>query len=427
MKERARKLMEKRESMINELLEALEILGYQVNGAITNSQPVVINKGKVVRVVEVKERIVKESDDVKVKELEAENHALKEMNNTLEDRLKEMEKAYDQLVKDLNNRCERIETLKEEINKLNETKKAIEDTKQYENAYCGECMECTDQEVMKNTNELKCTQCGQLWERFVDEEQPEEEPKTKKGADKVVKKQPKQKNFNTKGMIKCGENTGDDCVLFISKDVTGKKYYGQIRIDNYVRNFYWSCTSRYALVYGVTSKDSLVRATELIKMQVPKEERNKRDIEETHPVLPQWPGRYYYNELANDSFIYITTDNGYEEAEDNTIIYKGYYNNHAFVVRKDGEVFWRHYNYVFMKKPYEKTPSKGYDLNEMINGVSELIDKAVTHFERTEAAHAAKENKAKAKDIKSNTKDSKNTKDNADNSAADARDYSALL
>ena len=52
MKERARKLMEKRESMINELLEALEILGYEATDEITNVKPVVINKGKIVRVTE---------------------------------------------------------------------------------------------------------------------------------------------------------------------------------------------------------------------------------------------------------------------------------------------------------------------------------------------------------------------------------------
>ena len=168
MLERARKLMEKRESMINELLEALKVLGYESTGEITNTQPVVINKGKIVRVVE--ERTIDNTDHKRIEALEAENHALKEMNHTLEDRLEEMEKAYDQLAKDLQNRCERIEILKDEIDKLNKPEEIVEETKEYENAYCGECMECTDQEILKDTNELKCSQCGEVWERFVDEE-----------------------------------------------------------------------------------------------------------------------------------------------------------------------------------------------------------------------------------------------------------------
>ena len=186
-------------------------------------------------------------------------------------------------------------------------------------------------------------------------------------------------------------------------------------MNNQIRNFWWSCTNRKALVYGIEDLDSLTRATEIIKMAVPKEERNKRDIDDLHPALPQWEGRYYYNKLSDDAFAYVTTDYGYEEATEDSIIFKGYYNKHAFIVRADGEIFWRHYNYVFMKKPFESTPSKGFDAQAMANGVSELVEKAVKHFERSEAVFHAKENKKSTNDKTVDTTDSSDM------------DYSALL
>ena len=171
------------EGNIEDIIEAIDMLNEAVDSKLkdlvarrnmiltanktNNTNTIIINKGKVVKVTE--EKIIDNTNHERINTLEAENYALKEMNHALEDRLEEMEKAYDQLAKDLQNRCDRIETLKDEIDKLNETKKAVEDTKEYENVYCGECQEDTKQEIL-NTKELKCTVCGEVWERFVDEE-----------------------------------------------------------------------------------------------------------------------------------------------------------------------------------------------------------------------------------------------------------------
>lgn len=404
MLKRSREIMKERANLVKEIVKAINILKAEsevaeaLNISISNTNAA--SEEEIIRLTE---------------ELEAAKRTIEELNR----KAKEDEEYINSLRAENERHLNRIFDL---------TNPAVEDTKEYENVYCGECQEDTKQEIL-NTKELKCTVCGETWERFTEEEivETKEEPKpeTKKGADKkVTKKQSRQKSFDNKNMTKCGASEGEEEVVFITKDKANDRFYGQIRINNQIRNFWWSCTNRKALVYGIEDLDSLTRATEIIKIAVPKEERNKRDIDDLHPALPQWEGRYYYNKLNDDAFAYVTTDYGYEEATEDSIIFKGYYNKHAFIVRADGEIFWRHYNYVFMKKPFESTPSKGFDAEAMANGVSELVEKAVKHFERSEAVFHAKENKTKS------TKDIKNTNDKSmDNSTADSSDmdYSALL
>ena len=143
-----------------------------------------ITKGKIVKVVEEKivevekeiivEKEVKVTDD----KLKAENYALKETNHMLENRIKEYEKEIEQLRKENARHLDRLNqyATAEYEREIKAQEEAEEDNKQYEIAYCGSCYCDTKQEIVNNGAELKCTECGEYWERFTEEGEDTIEP-----------------------------------------------------------------------------------------------------------------------------------------------------------------------------------------------------------------------------------------------------------
>lgn len=379
MKEKARKIMEKRSMMIEELLETLEILGYKTNEITNNNaQPIIINKGKIVRVVE--------TNDEKIKELEKE--------------LKEEREYSKQKEEECKRHLDRIFALQETIDRLSKTK-------EYQTAYCGECQEDTKQEVLE-TNELKCTICGQQWERFTEETKTE----TKKGADKKVTKKETKVNHkvsNINKLVKCGHDEGENEVLFIEKRRDNKHlWYGQIRMNNEIRNFHWSNELPLPTVYGIENMESLKEANELIKTAVkaidPKELTKYNQVPD-HIDFGACKARHFYGALHQGAYIYMSPEMQVG-TNDNDVICKGYVCDHAFIIKRDGEVYWRHYNYIFSKKPFERTASKGYNTKQMLNDVQILFDKVEDQFTKEQSKHERKQVKKNTKeDNKDKTKE----------------------
>ena len=127
-------------------------------------------------------------------------------------------------------------------------------------SYCGSCNKETEQ--YRKGGEVVCLECGDSWELF-----EEDEYEVTDKFHNVPKQAPKtnHKVSNVKKLINCGPQEGEDAVLFVEKRKNNRHlWYGQIRLNNYVRNFHWSNELDMPVVYGVEVAASLKEARELI-------------------------------------------------------------------------------------------------------------------------------------------------------------------
>ena len=280
--------------------------------------------------------------------------------------------------------------------------------------YCGSC--CEDTKQYRKGSELICMECGEAWELITYEEY---EP-TNKFHKEEKKQEPKaapkanHKVSDVKKLINCGPSEGDNAVLFVEKRRDNKHlWYGQIRYNNQIRNFHWSNELPLAIVYGIESFADLKDANELIKDAVKKvspKELIKYDQVLDHADFGGCKARFYYGALEQGAFIYLTPE-AHDSDKETDIVAKGYTDKHAFIVRRDGEVFWRHYNYIFSKKPFESTPSKGFDIKLMCEDVDILFEAVCRKYDK-----AASEEARKAVKI---TNDNNNNSNNNDPMSAD--------
>lgn len=312
------------------------------------------------------------------KTLNAENELLEALGQQVVAANTELESAYDQLAKDYQNRCERIEDLKAEIELLKEENTTL---KQMANKYANELIK--EREVQEVKEETK------------------EQPKAK---EKVVR--------NNK-LINCGPSVGDNEVLFIEKRRNNLHlWYGQIRIDNEIRNFHWSNELQKPVVYGVASLASLATSNELIREAVKaidSKELTKYDMVPDHPDFGGFKARHYYGALEQGAYIYMTPA-AQEDGKEEDIVFKGYINKHAFVVWRNGEVRFRHYNYINMTKPFEKHASKGFNTEQMMKDIDTLANTVLEQFEKAASKtyrRNAVDNNATAQGTAQNTNDNK--------------------
>lgn len=374
MLNKARKLMEQRETMIADAREVLVVLGAEEMEAAVVTNKIVINKGKVVEVPVVKE-VVKEVEVPVVKEIVKE--VVKEVEVKVEDTatielLRETIKQNNVLINDMNKELEANELLLNEFREsMDEKIKMIHD-------------------LQKQIKELTAVK-----EQV--KEQPEQQPKTK---EQVVK------NYR---LVKCGPNAGEDEILFIEKRRDNLHlWYGQIRIDNVIRNFHWSNELQKPVVYGVESLNSLVKSNELIRQAVANidsKELTKYDmVPENDPGFGGYKARHYYGALSQGAYIYATPmiqpdENDLKDPKDTDIVFKGYVNKHAFVVWRNGEIRFRHYDYINSTKPFEKTPSKGFSAEQMAKDITALVEAVKTQFENAVAkAQSAQARRQHSKD-----------------------------
>ena len=363
MKEKARKLMEKRESMISELLETLEILGYEVSGATVRPVNVTINKGKIVKVTEEKivEKVVNTTDDAYVKKLEK---RVKTLSEAFQSSQEEYDNYVEQAVKESKRHLDRIYLLSDENAKLYAEIESLKEQLEKANATTTQQQQEVKKEVKEN-----------------------------------------HKVSSTNKLINCGPNTGENEVLFIEKRRDNiHLWYGQIRMNNYVRNFHWSNELPLPTVYGIENFESLKAANELIRAAVnsidPKELTKYNQV----PDLPEfgaYKARQFYGALEQGAYIYMSPEMQ-TGTKDDDVVCKGYVCDHAFILRRSGDVQWRHYNYINSKKPFESTPSRHYNEKQMMDDVQKLYDAVCKQYE-----------KAISKDERSNT--TKWTPDKNDN------------
>ena len=262
--------------------------------------------------------------------------------------------------------------------------------------YCGSC--CEETEQYRKGSELVCMQCGEAWELLTYEEYGltnEFHKEEKKQEPKKAPKTPKDnhKVSDVKKLINCGPSEGDNAVLFVEKRKDNKHlWYGQIRYNNQIRNFHWSNELPLAIVYGIESFADLKDANELIKeavKEVSPKELIKYDQVLDHADFGGCKARFYYDALEQGAFIYLTPE-AHDSDKETDIVAKGYTDKHAFIVRRDGEVFWRHYNYIFSKKPFESTPSKGFDIKLMCEDVDILFEAVCRKYDKAASKEARK-------------------------------------
>ena len=201
---------------------------------------------------------------------------------------------------------------------------------------------------------------------------------------KQKRTEPNHKVSDVTKLIKCEHQEGKDEVLFLEKRKDSKHlWFGQIRINNNIRNFSWSNELPLPVVYGIENMESLKTARDIIVEAVkavnPKE-LELYDAVPDDPAFGGFSGRFYYDRLSEGEFLYVSPVIDDEEGKPEDVICKGYINDHAFIIRRDLEIRWRHYNYVFKKQPFEMRPSKGYDEKEMRDALTELYKEAIIKF-----------------------------------------------
>lgn len=189
-----------------------------------------------------------------------------------------------------------------------------------------------------------------------------------------IKQEAKRQVKHNNKMIKCGKNEGDDEIVYIEKikdDI--HTWRGQIRLQNIVYNFHWSNELSLPVVYNVPDLSYVLVASDMIKKRVGVDECNKYDQLFTNvPELGSYGGRYYYDDLEKGSFIYMTPWFRIEKDEPE-VWFKGYTMDHAFVVFSDKRIYYRNVNYLFAKRPWESTVSKGYDTKEVRRSACRLM------------------------------------------------------
>lgn len=376
MLNKARKLMETRESMIADAREVLVVLGAEDMGTTIVRNEIVINKGKIVEVQTTKEvEVVKEVTKEIVKEVVIDNtdtetieflrETIKQNNEAMNDMNKEIKELKDELFGKELLLNEFRENMDEKIKMIHALEAQIE--------------------------ELKAV-------KTVVKEQPKQQPQVNQ---QVVKNQ---------RLVKCGPSQGENEILFIEKRRDNKHlWYGQIRIDNVIRNFHWSNELQKPVVYGVESLASLTISNELIRQAVANidsKELTKYDMVPDHPEFGGFKARHYYGALEQGAYIYMTPDAQAENGKDEDIVFKGYVNKHAFVVWRNGEIRFRHYDYINSTKPFEKTASKGFNTEALGKDIEMLAETVLAQYDKA-ASKAARQHS------KDNHVETQATNDNA--------------
>lgn len=213
-----------------------------------------------------------------------------------------------------------------------------------------------------------------------------EEAKTKKElnvkkATQEIKQEAKRQIKNNNKMVKCGKNEGNDEIVYIEKIKDDlHTWRGQIRLQNVVYNFQWSNELSLPVVYNAPELSFVLKANDMIKEKVGNNECEKYDQLFTDKwQLGNYGGRYYYDDLEKGSFIYMTPWFGIEKDE-SEVWFKGYTMDHAFVVFSDKRIYYRNVNYIFAKRPWETTVSKGYDTKEVRRSACKLMKLVIEQF-----------------------------------------------
>lgn len=213
-----------------------------------------------------------------------------------------------------------------------------------------------------------------------------EEAKTKKElnvkkATQEIKQEAKRQIKNNNKMVKCGKNEGNDEIVYIEKIKDDlHTWRGQIRLQNVVYNFQWSNELSLPVVYNVPELSFVLKANDMIKEKVGNNECEKYDQLFTDKwELGNYGGRYYYDDLEKGSFIYMTPWFGIKKDEPE-VWFKGYTMDHAFVVFSDKRIYYRNVNYIFAKRPWETTVSKGYDTKEVRRSACKLMKLVIEQF-----------------------------------------------
>lgn len=213
-------------------------------------------------------------------------------------------------------------------------------------------------------------------------------------ATQEIKQEARRQIKHNNKMIKCGKNEGDDEVVYIEKikdDIHA--WRGQIRLQNVVYNFHWSNELSLPVVYNVPDLSYVLIANDMIKERVGVNEYDKYDQLFTNvPELGNYGGRYYYDDLEKGSFIYMTPWFRVEKDEPE-VWFKGYTMDHAFVVFSDKRIYYRNVNYLFAKRPWETTVSKGYDTKEVRRSACRLMKLVIEQFDNYVNNNDKSENK----------------------------------
>lgn len=261
--------------------------------------------------------------------------------------------------------------------------------------------EIQETKPVKTTNTVKAeevkqeTKQEQKSESVVKEEVTEakKELNIEKATQEIKQEAKRQIKHNNK-MIKCGKNEGDDEIVYIEKikdDI--HTWRGQIRLQNVVYNFHWSNELSLPIVYNVPDLSYVLVASDMIKKRVGVDECNKYDQLFTNvPELGNYGGRYYYDDLEKGSFIYMTPWFRVEKDEPE-VWFKGYTMDHAFVVFSDKRIYYRNVNYLFAKRPWESTVSKGYDTKEVRRNACRLMKMVIEQFDNYVNNNDKNENK----------------------------------
>lgn len=213
-------------------------------------------------------------------------------------------------------------------------------------------------------------------------------------ATQEIKQEAKRQIKHNNKMIKCGKNEGDDEVVYIEKikdDI--HTWRGQIRLQNVVYNFHWSNELSLPVIYNVPDLSYVLVANDMIKERAGSNECEKYDQLFTNvPELGNYGGRYYYDDLEKGSFIYMTPWFRVEKDEPE-VWFKGYTMDHAFVVFSDKRIYYRNVNYLFAKRPWETTVSKGYDTKEVRRSACRLMKLVIEQFDNYVNNNDKNENK----------------------------------
>lgn len=255
-----------------------------------------------------------------------------------------------------------------------------------------------ESELNKEAKSIKITtaKAEEIKSEPVAAEETKAEVKKELNTEKVKQeiKQEAKRQISRNMMVKCGKNEGDDEIVYIEKikdDI--HTWRGQIRLQNVVYNFHWSNELSLPVVYNVPDLSYVLVASDMIKKRVGVDECNKYDQLFTNvPELGNYGGRYYYDDLEKGSFIYMTPWFRVEKDEPE-VWFKGYTMDHAFVVFSDKRIYYRNVNYLFAKRPWESTVSKGYDTKEVRRSACRLMKLIIEQFDNYVNNNDKNENK----------------------------------
>jgi hypothetical protein len=245
-----------------------------------------------------------------------------------------------------------------------------------------------ESELNKETKSIKitATKTEEVKPKIKSKPVVTEEAKTKKElnvkkATQEIKQEVKRQIKHNNKMVKCGKNEGNDEIVYIEKIKDDlHTWRGQIRLQNVVYNFHWSNELSLPVVYNVPELSFVLKANDMIKEKVGNNECEKYDqLFTSKSELGNYGGRYYYDDLEKGSFVYMTPWFGVKKDEPK-VWFKGYTMDHAFVVFSDKRIYYRNVNYLFAKRPWETTVSKGYDTKEVRRSACKLMKLVIEQF-----------------------------------------------